>query len=101
MLGVESGASVFDFTGEIQSKVEQYEKENPGADFYEIRDKFFKKEDGKISLNQISPRCFEAAALKTLMILYEGEYSGILVPWRHYVPLKKDHSNIRKKKKKL
>jgi hypothetical protein len=29
-----------------------------------------------------------------LMILYEGTYSGRLVPWRHYVPLKKDHSNM-------
>ena len=28
------------------------------------------------------------------MILYEGNYSGILEPWRHYVPLKKDHSNM-------
>ena len=28
------------------------------------------------------------------MILYEGYYSGRLVPWRHYVPLKKDHSNM-------
>ena len=28
------------------------------------------------------------------MILYEGEYSGRLKPWQHYVPLKKDHSNM-------
>ena len=28
------------------------------------------------------------------MILYEGNYSGRLQPWRHYVPLKKDHSNM-------
>ena len=28
------------------------------------------------------------------MILYEGWYSGVLIPWRHYVPLKKDHSNM-------
>jgi hypothetical protein len=25
--------------------------------------------------------------------MYEGEYSGRMQPWRHYVPLKKDHSN--------
>jgi hypothetical protein len=28
------------------------------------------------------------------MINYPGEYSGRLVPWRHYVPLAKDHSNL-------
>lgn len=93
-LGVESGAGVFDFTGEIQRQVEAYEAENPDSSFEDIKKKFFKNEDGKIKLNQISPRCFEYAACKTLMILYEGEYSGILKPWKHYVPLKKDHSNI-------
>src|SRR5262249_15954022 len=36
----------------------------------------------------------EAAALRTPMILFEGRYSGILEPWQHYVPLKKDFSNI-------
>jgi hypothetical protein len=50
--------------------------------------------EGRIRLNQISPRCFEAAALGTLMVLYPGLYSGVLEPWRHYVPLEKDHSNM-------
>ena len=94
MLGVESGASVFDFTGKIQRDVEAYERRCPSAGFEEIRDRFFPGLDGLIKLNQISPRCFEAAALGTLMILYEGEYSGVLIPWKHYVPLKKDHSNM-------
>src|SRR5262249_53162455 len=47
-----------------------------------------------VVIQVISPRCFEAAALRTLMILYPGLYSGILEPWRHYVPLKRDHSNM-------
>ncbi len=93
-LGVESGASVFDFTGEIRKNVEAYEKNYPNASFAEIERIFFPGLDNLIYVNQISPRCFECAALGTLMILYEGNYSGILKPWRHYVPLKKDHSNI-------
>ena len=28
------------------------------------------------------------------MVLYPGDYSGILKPWQHYVPLEKDHSNM-------
>ena len=93
-LGVESGASVLDFDGEIQQKVERYEESNPWASFETMKNLFFSHLEGKVFLNQISPRCFECAALKTLMILYEGHYSGILIPWRHYIPLKKDHSNI-------
>lgn len=93
-LGTESGASVCDFTGTIQLNVEAHEKKYLDADFETLRDLYFKDEDCKILMNVISPRCFEAAALRTLMILYEGTYSGVLKPWRHYVPLKLDHSNM-------
>ena len=94
MLGTESGASVCDFTGEIQRNVEAHVKRHPDASFEELRDLYFKDIDGKIMMNVISPRTFEAACLRTLMILYDGYYSGILKPWRHYVPLRRDHSNM-------
>lgn len=94
MLGVESGASVFDFTGEIQRNVERHLWARPDTPYEELRRRYFADAEDRIDLAQISPRCFEAAALRTLMILYEGRYSGVLEPWRHYVPLKKDHSNM-------
>jgi hypothetical protein len=94
MLGVESGASVFDFSGDIQRNVDRHVARAPETTFETLRDLYFSSEESRISLAQISPRSFEAAALRTLMILYEGEYSGILQPWRHYVPLRKDHSNM-------
>jgi hypothetical protein len=94
MIGSESGASVCDFTGQIQKRVEAHEREFPDVAFETLRDLYFKDDDGQLSMNVISPRCFEAAALRTLMILYEGRYSNRLVPWRHYLPLKLDHSNI-------
>lgn len=93
-LGVESGASVFDFSGAVQKAVQEDLAKDPSLDFSELQRRHFLDLEGKIYLNQISPRCFEAACLKTLMILYEGEYSGRLTPWKHYVPLKKDHSNF-------
>jgi len=93
-LGTESGASVCDFTGDIQRNVEAHLSRHPNESFDRLHDLYFKDEDGKIMMNVISPRCFEAAALRTLMILYEGHYSGVLTPWRHYVPLKRDHSNM-------
>jgi len=94
MLGVESGSSVFDFSGEIEKKVNRYKSCHPFERFEKIHDFFLKNHEKKIILNQISPRCFEAIALKTVLVLYEGNYSGILIPWRHYIPLKKDFSNI-------
>lgn len=94
VLGVESGSSVFDFTGEIQLNVENYQRRHPEASFEEVRDLFFKEEEGRVRLNVISARCFEAACLGSVMVLYEGSYSGILKPWRHYIPLKKDFSNF-------
>jgi len=95
VLGVESGASVFDFSGEIQAQVEAAEAADPNLVYAELKQRFFPSLEGRIRLNQISPRCFEAAARGTLMILYEGEYSNRLQPGRHYVVLKKDHSNIK------
>jgi hypothetical protein len=28
------------------------------------------------------------------LVLFEGSYSGILRPWEHYIPLRKDFSNL-------
>jgi hypothetical protein len=94
MLGVESGSSVFDFDGSLQRKVDDYVAKHPDASFEEVQRMFLAPYEGRIRQNQISPRCFEAAALRTAMVLYEGEYSGILQPGRHFVPLRKDFANF-------
>jgi len=93
-LGTESGASICDFSGDIQRNVEAHLAKYPDDDFATLNKLYLGDEDNRIIMNVISPRCFEAAALRTLMILYEGDYSGVLVPWRHYVPLQRDHSNM-------
>jgi hypothetical protein len=93
-LGVESGASVMDFTGELEKVVDAYQLLHPNDSFHTVQKKFLSEYEGKYKLNQISPRCFEAIALKTVLVLYEGEYSGILIPDRHYIKLKKDFSNV-------
>lgn len=94
VLGTESGVSFIDFTGDVQQQAEAFEAANPGVPQAEIRAKFLGNADGRIVIRVVSPRIFEAATLKTLMILYEGAYSGAVQPWRHYVPLNRDHSNI-------
>jgi hypothetical protein len=93
-LGVESGTSVMDFTGDLEKAIELYQLSHPTESFFEVQQKYLLAHEGKHKLNQISPRCFEAISLKTVLVLYEGEYSGILVAGRHYIMLKKDFSNI-------
>lgn len=94
LLGTESGSNVFDFDGRAAQSIESYMQQHPDATFDEVHDKFLSKIDGVIKMNQISPKMFEAIALGTGHILFEGNYSGILVPWKHYIPLKKDYSNV-------
>lgn len=94
MLGTESGASVCDFDGTLQKRVDSYEAVHPEASFENVRAAVLADVDGALTIQVISPRCFEAAALRTLMILYPGSYSGRLKPWHHYVPLERDLSNL-------
>jgi hypothetical protein len=94
VIGVESGASIIDFDGKLEHTVEAYVAQNPSATFEEVFEKFLKTYEASLELHQISPRCFEAAALRTPMVLFEGNYSGVLVPERHFIVLKKDFSNF-------
>lgn len=95
MLGVESGSSVFDFDGSLQRSVDEYVAAHPEASFEEVHGRFLAGHEGAIRQNQISPRCFEAAAMRTGMVLFEGGYSGVLVPGRHYIALRKDFGNMK------
>lgn len=94
-LGTESGCSIIDFTGEIEARVLAHCEREPDAGYEVLRDLYFADLEDTINLRQISARCFEAIAARSLLILYEGQYSGILQPWRHFVPLAKDHRNMK------
>ncbi|MDA9776210.1 hypothetical protein N9C64_00625 [Paracoccaceae bacterium] len=49
-------------------------------------------EDFKI--HTISPRHFEAGMLGVTQILITGDYNDILIPGRHYIPIKEDLSDL-------
>lgn len=93
-LAVESGANIFDFDGSIEEKCSEIKKTHPDISFLEVYNSFLKDYEGKIKYNQISPRHIEATALGTVQIMFEGDYSNIYKPHKHYIPLKKDFSNI-------
>lgn len=93
VLGTESGCNVLDVEGTLGDRIERYRMLHPWAPYEVIRRRFLAEIEGIVHLNQISPRCFEAIATRTMLVLYEGAYSGILQPWLHYVPLRRDHAN--------
>ena len=93
-LGSESGASIWDWDGSIEKMIDQELGKNPNLSFDELFDRVMKPYDGMITYSSISPRIFEAAALKTPQILFPGWYNGLIEPGVHYLQLERDFSNF-------
>ena len=93
-LGAETGSNVFDFDGKLTPAVDAFLRENPGISFDDFFERFLKKHETEEIMNHISPRNFEAITMRTALILFEGRYCDVLQPNEHYIPLKKDFSNI-------
>lgn len=89
-LGTESGSNVFDIDGSL-AKLASEHRDMP---FEVFAERYLKEHEGLVTMNQISPKIFEAIRLRTALILFEGDYSGVVRPGEHYIPLKKDYSNI-------
>ena len=100
VLGTESGTRLFDFDGTVERWCREYTERNACLDplteeFYRIaHDEFLHRFEGNVNYAQISPRHFEAAATRSVQLLYEGQYSDVLQPYRHFLPLKRDLSNL-------
>lgn len=94
VLGVEAGISIFDIDDTVRPQYEQLIAENPRINFDEAHAKLLHRFEDRIPYRTISPRHFEAAAFRVCQILFEGSYSGIMQPMVHYIPLKKDFSNL-------
>jgi hypothetical protein len=95
MLGSESGCNIFDLDGSLRLRLEDALREQPDLTYQQARDRFLGGEEGRHALaGMASPRLFEAVASKTALVLFEGQYSGVVEPETHYIPLKKDFSNI-------
>lgn len=100
VLGVESGSNIFDFDGSVAEWCRGYDERHRGEDattyayYKRAHDEFLHTVEDNVNYAQISPRHFEAAASGAAQLLYEGEYSGLFLPDRHFFPLRKDLSNI-------
>lgn len=94
-LGIEGGSRLLDWDGSIMGAVNEYLKLTPNASFEDLASTCVPAErEGEINVVAISPRHLEACLTRTVQILFEGDYNGILKPDVHYIPLKPDFSNI-------
>jgi hypothetical protein len=95
-IGAESGSYYLDRRGQVIAEAKAYCRRHPRASSEEIFERFFRAPRlPYVSGKAISSRHFEAIGTKTCQLLLEGDYNGILRAGEHYIPIKKDLSNVR------
>jgi hypothetical protein len=92
VLGVESGVSAFDLEDEVFE--EHMRRSAAGLSVGPEDLQTLPRWEDVVYYRTIGPRHFEAAALRVCQVLFEGRYSGVMEPMVHYIPLKKDFSNL-------
>ena len=93
-LGSEAGGDYFELDDRTRHAVNVYLGEQPEAPFESVFEQFFRDYPDPVSGRCISSRIIEAAGTRTAQLLIEGEYSGYLQPDIHYIPLRRDLSNV-------
>jgi len=93
VIGSESGVSVLDARGEIQRRVARLLADEPNLTFDQVDAQMPRGWDS-YAFFAIGPRHLEAVITKTAQVLVEGRYSGVLEPERHYIPVRRDLSNV-------
>ncbi len=92
--GGESGTYYLDRSGTLIPEVLAYERAHPDAPFDDIWQRFFAGRAIEHSGKAISSRHFEPIGTRTCQILLEGDYNGILRAGEHYIPVRKDLSDL-------
>ena len=92
-IGTEAGGDYFELTDRTRLRVNAYTDAHPGATWSEVRRLFFADYGPAVPMRIISGRQVEAAACKTIQILFDGRYNGYFEPDVHFIPLRKDFAN--------
>jgi hypothetical protein len=93
-VAVESGSSLIDWDGSLTSKLHHFQRRHPRATFSDVTSRVIGDRDWDNIYTAASPRIFEYAANGCMLLLTEGLHSGVVEPWRHYVPIRRDCSNL-------
>jgi spore maturation protein CgeB len=94
VIGAESGTYYLDRDGRIVRGARAFLARHPQASFDEVYDACFRGASAHVSGKAISSRHFEPIGTMTCQVLVEGHYNGILEAGRHYIPVKRDLSDI-------
>ena len=92
VLGVESGVSAFDLEDAVLSEYTSRLREGLPVGLEDLQT--LPRWEDVVHYRTVSPRHFEAASLRVCQVLFEGHYSGVMEPMVHYIPLRKDFSNL-------
>jgi hypothetical protein len=93
-IGCEAGSDYFELDDHSRLAVNALVAHRPGITFDEVFEQVFTTYEHPVSGRTISGRVVEAAAAGTTQLLIEGDYAGHFEPDLHYIPLRKDLSNI-------
>jgi hypothetical protein len=93
-LSTESGANLFDNDGSLRRRFEDFLSLHPDATYAEARRAVVGEAAEVPIMNQVSPRVFESITCGTALVMFDGKYSGVVQPEVHFLPLRKDFSNI-------
>jgi hypothetical protein len=94
-LGSESGCNVFDWDGDLDRRVAAFRQRHRDATEGDVYDAIIRERELPDLMNQVSPRIFESIAMRSVLVLYEGSYSGVVEAGRHFLALRRDLRNIR------
>ncbi len=92
-IGTEAGGDYFELTDKTRKRVNAYVNSHCDATWPEVQRLFFDSYGSSVPMRIISGRQVEAAACKTVQILFDGRYNNYFLPNIHYIPLRKDFAN--------
>jgi hypothetical protein len=96
IIGAESGTYYLNERGQVLDRARAYNLlTNQAASFDEVYERFFRDQPRGVSGKAVSSRHFEPIGARACQILLEGHYNGILLPDEHYIPVKRDLSDIK------
>ena len=84
------GSGLIRYGRYYSKRVRSIHFKSSSASFQEVQEKTLYKYQQRTIYTAISPRVFEAAILKTCQILTRGDYSGVIKPDIHYIPINPD-----------
>ncbi len=94
IIGAESGTYYLNGRGEVLRRAKDYMAIYPETPFPRLFELFFRDIVRPVSGKAISSRHFEPIGTKTCQLLLEGNYNGILKADEHFIPIRRDLSNV-------